>query len=247
MDNNNELLFGYEDDSVVERKEGGRFGLNENAHFTDFAIREDKNGNPYVAYTVRIGDREYYGSIFFPKYGDQLYHKGERIGTDHSEYAEQFKNRMKTAQRTLTHVLKAAGVNPKSLEEEFTTPAKTLEEYLRRSIKYLPSNYKEVPVDVFLQYGNPDPNTGIKYLRIPRSIGYGFFIVPHVDPAGQWKEVRTDKKLYYEDDNKILHPFKRSEFFLNSPHAHPSNVNNNEQPSEKKEPDDFPWDNEFDY
>ena len=213
------MSWTYNSDEGAQRKEGGVFGLNTKAKFDTIEVSESKNGNVYFRYVVKVKERTYNGALFDPTQG-KVFYNGKEIDPTHPDYEKAITSRITSTSRIVTHILKAAGVNPKSLEEEFKdNPASDFEEFLRRSLKYLPADYKDHQVDVFLQWMRRPTKEGRRFLEIPDTLTYGYFVVKHVEPQGEWKEERTSEHLKYVDNEGNVHPIKRDSFFLSKPMA----------------------------
>ena len=132
-----------------------------------------------------------------------------------------FQKAVKELNSTVVHVLKAF-VPGDTIRTAFSAPIASFEQYCRVATALLPPGYENKKLDLFMQYewqirGDNDRT----WLRIPKSVKHGYWLVPHIPPQdGDWEEKIVGGKLTYVDGAGNVHPFERSKWFMDSPFAH---------------------------
>lgn len=214
----NTQTYGYTDDNQ-ELLPGLQFGLNPGvAYLTKFEFNPNggKDGTAQdcldVIFTVN-GKEISYRQFPVVKAFD-----GETEITDpnHPKMQEAFRD----FNSIITHILHAF-VDKDVIKVAMQVPIKGFKHYCEIAAGILPSDYQKMPLDLFAQWqwqitGDNDRT----YLRLPKNMKQGKWLCKAVEPIGQWKEVlRKNNKLKYltyEDDEGNVHPFTRSQWFMES-------------------------------
>jgi hypothetical protein len=109
-------------------------------------------------------------------------------------------------------------------------PIHSFKELVMACGSMLPKNFKEIEIDVFLEYqwntGKNQEGNEIVYLQFPFNTINGSFLCKHVEHANIWEMHKNplaedlETALYYvstdAQGNEISHPFKRKGAFLKS-------------------------------
>lgn len=107
-----------------------------------------------------------------------------------------------------------------SIQTAFAVPIPDFKTFCEISKSTLPAGFETIPLDIFLQYQYAiSSGKSQAFLEIPKKVMHGKFVCKAVEPTGSWKEERTATSLKYVDDNGREHPFKRGEWFMQSPFA----------------------------
>ena len=234
----NQMLFGSVNDRGEEfkGKEGGNynFGLN-HGNFTELSFNpnagKDGTAGNAVDININVGGKEFKRRIYevtrvYDKDGNQI------LDTNSEEYIKKYNQEMRQAMATITHAVKATGVTQEQIDTAFKTPVTTFTDWVNIILSLIPVNYKERELDVFLEYQWKISDGQDKtYLQLPKNMKGGYWLTGAVKPIGDWKEqrqwVETDengvqksiKGLRYVDEMSNVHPFTRSQNFMESPKA----------------------------
>lgn len=216
--------YGYKDSKEVgPGKQGGKFGLNVNAFVTKFAYNPNggKAGaqQDAIDLNVQVGEKEYM-LRFFPV--TKVFGKkngGELTDTNSQEYKDRRKEEVDLLNATLSDIVKCF-VSEEDLSQALSTPISSFADYaqiLQRLVQSSP-NYTKRPVDVFLEYQyTPTGENKRTFLTLPKSVKHGTFIVKAQGDG--YVEDRTDTHLRYVNAEGIIHPFRRTEWFVKNPFA----------------------------
>ena len=231
------MEFGVID--INERRSYPKFGLNTNCKVISFENNEKEN---YVELVVDIHGKEFKARQWYD--GFKIFSNGKEITEADSNYEALLKREYTKRLGYIQHIANALGVTETMLNRIFQKPAKSAKEWVRRVFSIIPIDYTDKEYDVFLEYSPTIPDGySSNFLRLPRDIFYGEFIVQSVPVKGEWIE-KKDKILYYEDsdDSSNIHPLKRGSKFLKSNRAKKLVVNNEKNESDDFVTDKFPWD-----
>ena len=229
------MEFGVID--INERGSYPKFGLNTNCKVISFENNEKEN---YVELVVDIYGKEFKARQWYD--GFKIFSNGKEITKSDSNYDTLLRREYTKRLGYIQHIVNALGVTNSMLIKIFQKPAMSAKEWVKRIFSIIPIDYTDKEYDVFLEYSPTIPNGySSNFLRLPRDIFYGDFIVQSVPVKGEWVEKRGNI-LYYEDsdDSDNVHPFKRGKSFLNSNRAKKLTTENIKQ----EEDDDLgklPW------
>jgi len=213
-------LLGFTDDNdeALKSKSGGKFGLNQNVKVENFDVITSDDGTEFIELDLKIGDKVY--SRRYYNLGDKLKYKGREYPAGTEEYMIVAKRRAKDFTGTMTHIFKALGVPVENIKEAVKDGARNFVEYFKKLKTVLPENYKDIPVDVFLQWQyRIKEGQDTTFLELPYGMADGYWISRHVEPVGEWKEEITSEYIRYIDDAGNEHPLKKDKSFVNSPKA----------------------------
>jgi archaellum component FlaG (FlaF/FlaG flagellin family) len=213
-----------DEDSNLQSKSGGKFGLNTNCHFATIAYitnaGKDESAGEAVDINIQIGDREHRRRIYNPE-GAALYGKDNVQLNPGAEGYQQVLNEA-LAQNTamIIHAVKATGVSQENINLALNTKnPQTFGEFAQVLVSLLPLNYKEREIDVFLQYQwNISEGQDRTFLELPKNMKDKYWVVPST-PGAVWKEIRDDNGLIYVDTNGNKHKIYKTKAFLESPKA----------------------------
>ena len=217
-------MYGYQNvEDVAQGNSGGKFGLNIGAFVTKFEYNPNggKDGAEAdcIDFTVKIEEKEY-RSRFFPI--TKVFKKGggEITDTNSKEYKEQQAKDIKMFNATISDIV-TCFITDAELREALSAPIQNFKDFatiVERLVKTTP-NWDKKPVDVFLQYQwKPQRENTRTFLELPKpkNIIHGTFIV---SSKGQgYVSDGSDSHLKYVNEGDI-HPFKRTTWFVNSPFA----------------------------
>jgi hypothetical protein len=135
--------------------------------------------------------------------------------------APEFKDALTDFNARVTHILHAF-LDSDSIKAGFARPISSFKDFCQIAMSMLPKNYKEVTLDIFLQYEwQLRPEQEKTYLTIPNKMKYGRWLAPA--QPGTWTEKRVEnpadsvlKALWYENEKGDIHPFVKNGWFMNS-------------------------------
>ncbi len=211
-----------DNDSSLEPKQGGVFGLNCEAHVTKFEFNPNagKDGVPGAAIdiTVKVGDRDYMKRVFDIS---RLWYKGDEVQPGQEGYEEAYKAEQTQKQAMVVHYLKSFGVTEDQIKNTLQAGNVTdFKSWCIAMTSLAPANYQTIPVDVFLQYQYSIREGQSKtYLELPNNMKSGKFIFPAVKPVGEWKPVEKNGGLIFVDNTNNEHPCFKTQAFMESPVA----------------------------
>ena len=221
-------MYGYQDSGdLAPGKQGGKFGLNTGAFVTKFEFNanagKDGAAGDAIDLTVQVGEREY-RHRFFPITKVFAKEGGEITDVSSEEYKEAFKKEVDQFNAVISDVVKCF-VSQEDLKTALATPIPTFKDFaniVTRLVQSTP-NWQKKPVDVFLQYQwAPTGDNDKTYLELPKNVKHGAFIV--ASQGEGFKEEKTSTSLKYVREDGEVHPFKRGEWFLESPFASQINL-----------------------
>jgi len=195
-----------DEDKSLQSSGGGKFGLNQKVFFSELSFnatagRDNTEGNA-VDVNIMIGDKEYRRRLF-------EVHEEPEFGN--------FEDNSKMVGSTILHVIKATGVNPNTVAQTLAAipDDATFSQFAQALLALVPRNYKETPIDVFLEYQwEIKDGQDRTYLILPANMKGGPWICPHI--PGDFKEVRSEDELVYVNSKGVKHKFERNATFLNS-------------------------------
>lgn len=229
-----EDIFKFVNDES-QSTQGGRFGLNEKAIVDNVQLLKTKDNNDYIKITFLIGDSEHNMFIFDVNKKSSLYLKGNRVQPGTKDHAIALRNKIKSVLATITHVLKAFGLNSEEFQKTLAkTPARSMIDYFKKGLKHCDSKkIQGKVVDIFLEYQTKIPkNSNKTYLQIPQYVYDGKFLIEHIEPVGKWNEIIDEREgLYYQDDSGNKHPFKRNAEYMASFKAKRQFLEGEDEPS----------------
>ena len=208
-----------DESASLQTKQGGKFGLNTNCKFslidfTDKAGKDNTEGNA-VDIKILVGDKELGRRVFDPT-GKALYNKdNEQIAPDGEGYSELLEKELTQTTAMVLHAVKATGVTQDTINRAVaTTNPSTWAAYVQVLISLLPSTYKQVDIDVFLNYQwNIPEGQKTTFLELPKNMKQGSWLATSV-PGAEWKEVKDDNGLIYVDKSGNKHKISRSASFM---------------------------------
>ncbi len=120
----------------------------------------------------------------------------------------------------VVHILKAF-VDEAAIKTALTVPITSFQQFCSVAKAILPTRFETINLDIFAQWqwiitGDNDKT----YLRLPKNMKHGKWLIRHVQPVGgQWKELRLNDTLAYEDGEGNKHPFTRQKWFMTNKFA----------------------------
>lgn len=222
-------IFGIEaDDKELKGKTSGEFGLNAGATVAEFAFLDKKAGeegvdNDFMAVDLnfQVKDRLYYSRHFL---NQEVFGKDQaKLNPGDEGYEVRFWDTYVQTIAVVKHTLGALGVSKDAIDQSLsvvdlnpTDQFANLVTGLKAMMAIVPANYKQIPVDVFLEYqwqiGKDNKRT---FPTVPKNMKGGAFVVPAM--AGKWTEVLNDDGLSYINASGAKHAFSRDKAFMESP------------------------------
>lgn len=204
------------DESLVS-KGAVQFGLNQ-GYVTNFAYNPNggKDGEAKSAFDLEVTIEGAAKRIrLFEPVGELMFN-GNLIGEGDPNYEKTFTQQMTQIVAVIKHAAKAVGLTDAQLD---AINAPDFKSFCTAVQAMLPADYKTRLVDVFMEYQwTISEGQNKTFPQLPTNMKGGKFMCPHVVPVGSWKPViESDGALHYEDDNKSIHPLKKSANFMNSP------------------------------
>lgn len=136
--------------------------------------------------------------------------------------SQEMKDAMIDFNSRVVHILHAF-MDGEVVKAGLARPMSGFKEYCQICMSLLPKNYKEITLDIFLNFGWNLADKERTYLEIPSKMKYGKWLSATVPHSGNWKELRVEnpadnerEALKYVDDAGNLHPFFRNGWFMNS-------------------------------
>lgn len=225
MSENTKNIFAIEaDDSALQTKQGGSFGLNASSHVTTFEFEEGvskRDDSPYKAVNIvyQVGDKEYKSAFFL---NESVFSGGndrKLLSPGDEGYDDAYYNSYVQVIAVIKHTLGALGVTKATINAALVgITGSQLIEGIQKLVALVPAGFQKIPVDFFLEYQwQISEGQDRTYLTTPKNMKGGEFVVPAVKPAGKWTEVRdAEEGLSYIDDNGTKHPFTRNSGYMES-------------------------------
>ena len=121
----------------------------------------------------------------------------------------------------ITHILHCF-IDADSIKAGFSRPIPDFKTYCQIAMGMLPKDYKDVLLDIFLQYQwTLKEGKERTYLEIPQKMKYGKWLATAT--GQQWKETRVEnpdqnvrEAIYYTNDKGEKHPFIKNGWFMSS-------------------------------
>lgn len=218
-------MYGYTNsEELVPTNQGGKFGLNTKAFVTKFEYNPNGGSNGSAGdcmdLTVKIEDREF-RRRFFPV--SKVYSEGKEGGneitdTTSEEYKKAFERDSKRLSASICEVVECF-VPQADIEKALSTPLNSFKDFaliLENLVKQ--SDFKNTPVDVFIQYqGSIKGDNNKTYLQLPsklQHVTHGKYIVKSLGTG--FKVAKDTEDLVYVNAEGITHPIKRKSWFLDS-------------------------------
>lgn len=135
--------------------------------------------------------------------------------------APEFQEAFSDFNAIITHILHAF-VDSDSIKAAMSIPISSFKQFCQVAMSIPPKNYKEIPLDIFMQWEWQLRDGQEKtYLTIPSKMKYGKWLAPA--QAGIWEEHRVEnpadtvrEALYYTNAEGNKHPFVKNGWFMNS-------------------------------
>lgn len=212
------------DDKSLVSKGSGVFGLNTGNivkfEYTDKAGQNETEADA-VDIHIMVSDRSYNTRLYLSPTVKN--NKNEEVNPGDETYEEEFERTYTQVIAVIKHVLGSLGIKTEQIEKstdllaEQETPIKTVVEFVKILIGLVPTNYKSIPVDIFLEYQwNIGKDQDRTFLTVPRNMKGGSFICPKMTPKGEWTEVRDEEGLHYVDNEGNKHLFNRNSNYMDS-------------------------------
>lgn len=211
------MNYGYVDEKEVVQSGGGlRFGLNEKVRLARFEYITNGGAGGTAGEALEIVFKMGESEKSYRKFPvTQAYDKknNNTVVTEptHPAMIEAGKQFSAVISQLLVCFIPEADVI-----RAFGQPINSFKDYCDIAQALLPANYSDIDLDLFAQYQwNIADGKTQSYLEIPKDMSQGKFLVAHKNPVGKWTEDRGDG-LHYKDDAANVHPFGRSQWFMDS-------------------------------
>lgn len=241
----NPNVFGYEDDTVKQSTFhfGGNFGKTFMTKFEwgDMFGKKNDDGTPTpgealdIVFNINGTDKS---MRMFPVI--KAFDDNNQEVTDPTNPA--FITAQKVFNQICTQVMKCFIKEEElkaAIQKWATGGTITFKSFCGLLMSLLPKNYKEIPLDIFMQFQyNIKGDNKATYLEFPKKVSYGKFVVAAVKPTHIWTEVRNTEELFYIDTTSEMiaanpnivntanrHPFTRNKWFLESNFANQQKEN----------------------
>lgn len=218
------------DASLAGKSGGGKFGLNigriSKVEYVGDAGKDKTPGDAVDIITV-IGEREFRRRMFDVT---RVYGKnGELTDTTSQEYIKKYNEELAQTMAVVVHAIKSLGVTQDQINAALAAAPTSFADWAKIVTSLVAPGYDARLVDVFLEYqwtvkGENDRT----YLEVPKNMKGGRFLTAHVAPVGKWNEKKNwtvkdadgvevaHSGLAYIDDAGNIHPFTRSENYMDS-------------------------------
>lgn len=214
---------------------GGKFGLNQKATLTKFEFNPNggKDGaeSNCVDISVDVNGREFRQRFYEI---DKVWTEPGPDGGDYEEItdknSQEYKDAVARDAERLSKIVSQYGIAimgekefEEYLSEQNIRDFKTFIQAVEKGIKSVPE-WNSKPLDVFLMYQwQPRGEETRTYLELPsklKAVNYGLFVVAHVE--GNFEASESGGLKYTDPETKVVHPFKRSEWFRESNFGKPT-------------------------
>lgn len=216
------------DDSSLQSKSGGKFGLNTGNitlfEYTDKAGKDSSEGHA-VDIHFTVGDREYRRRLYF-NVGGEVFAGDKRLKPGEEGYDDAFGADLVQKIALIKQALESVGVTKEAIAAVAATLSPDFKDTIENAKKMLslvPADYTKKSVDGFLEYQwSIREGSDRTFLELPGNCKGGRVLVPAQAPVGKWTEVRSEEEgLHYVDDAGNKHPFSRNENYMKSNRAIP--------------------------
>lgn len=217
--------YGYVDDEEqVNTGSSGSFGLNE-CFMTKFehisnAGKDGAEGEALdIVFNIDGKDKSYRVFPVTKAFKSTKDGGGEVTDPRSPEMKEAFKN----FNAIMTHILHCF-VEKEAIVIAFGRPVRDFKDYCNIAKGLLPTNFAQVPLQIFLQYQWAIKGENKRtFLEIPKTMKHGRWLTKAIPAQGEWigtqKEDPTDNDqnaLTYKDAQNNIHPFTRNGWFVKS-------------------------------
>jgi hypothetical protein len=211
-----ENTYGYADDAS-EQGGGMVFGLNAGVTKMvkfEFNANGGKDGAAQealdIVFNISGKDVSYRMFPVTKTYGDN----NEEI-TDIAHPAMQ--KAIKEFNAVIVHILHTF-VPKETIKTALSVPINGFKQFCNIAANILPKDFANMPVDIFAQWQWQITGDNTKtYLRLPKNMKHGKWLAKHIAPiGGEWKEMKLNGSLSYQDSNGTKHPFTRTKWFMSS-------------------------------
>lgn len=211
--------YGYSSDEV--KLNPFSFGLNAGATFLkkfEWIANGGKDGAEQEAldiiFSINGTEKSYRMFPIVKAFG-----KNNEEITDPSR--QEFKDAIIDLNARSVHILHAF-MDSDSIKAGLSRPIGDFKGFCQVLMSMLPKNYKEIALDIFLQYEwQIGANQNRTFLTIPNKMKYGKWLTK-AEP-GTWTEHRVEnpadsvtKALWYENEKGDIHSFVKNGWFMNS-------------------------------
>lgn len=218
-------MYGFSNTEELVSNNAGTFGLNTGAKLVKFEFNPNagKDGVAQDALDIvfKIEEREFNHRLFpLQKFQD--------------EDDETFKKRAKVFSGCVVDIVKCF-VPQDTIKTALSAPMADFKQFAETVVRLVKSNtnWDKTPLDLFLQYQWQIRNGSERtFLEVPRygASYHGVYVVPSKGPG--FKRVEDSTSLKYVNAAGEEHPFKRSEWFMNSNFAKLQELNKVEETQE---------------
>lgn len=212
--------YGYADDSV--KVSPFNFGLNAgNTFLTKFewipngGVDGAEQEAIDIIFKINDTDKSY---RMFPV--TKAFLKGDGGGETSDPNSPEMIDAFRDFNARIVHILHSF-VSNETTKAALSIPITSFKQFAQIAMSLLPKNYKDIPLDIFLQFGWSLGDKERTYLEIPTKMKYGAWLKPAQE--GTWIEHRVDnptdstrEALYYTNENNEKHPFIKNGWFMNS-------------------------------
>lgn len=232
---NQKIGYGFvsDTDPSLQSKSGGKFGLNTNVHLVKFELNPNAGANNTAGDALDIEfkvEEKDFRSRIYPV--TKVYDNKNVEITDVTSqaYIDGFNAEVKQKNAVIIHVLKAIGVTEEQIKAQFAVPTESFPQFITGLITLIPADTRNRKLDLFLEYQwEISDGQDRTYLQVPKKMIGGYFVCPA--QQGTWKEVITDGKLTYVNENNAIHPFQRTKDFMESKKANMQEVDKSDSNS----------------
>jgi hypothetical protein len=120
----------------------------------------------------------------------------------------------------ITHILHAY-VEKDAIKTAMQVPIKSFKQFCDIAKSILPKGFETEKMDIFAQWQWQITGDNNKtYLRLPQNMKQGKWLCKSIEPVEVWTEIHNPtnktKALFYKDGAGNVHPFTRTQWFMES-------------------------------
>lgn len=202
-----------------------KFGLNKGKITKlEYNANGGANNGPgdCIDITVTIKGKENRVRVYDPSTG--FYTKIDKVSTlcepNTQEFTDNIGEEITKRSKYVLHFLKALGVTEDDFNKATAGGFPTFAGWAQVVCSLKPNNFTEVDVDAFLQYQwNIKGDNKMTYLEFAKDLDQGLLCVK--SDGKKYSEVIVDNAITYVAEDGTIHPFTRTEWFMESNWANP--------------------------
>lgn len=207
----------------VKQGSGLVFGLNKGAKMTKFEYNpnggKDNSPGDCIDIVIELKGKEFKERFYDITTGFFVNNVMALPGTP--DYIANVGAEVDGLQAIIIHYMKAVGTTQEKIDQATATPISTFAQWATVMSAIIPKDMATKELDIFLQYQwNIKGSNTVTFLELPNTpnkLKQGAFVIPSV--PGKFTKVEGVEGLSYVNETGVIHPFVRTEWFMESNYA----------------------------